>query len=282
MEVEAAAPALATRLLPPRPSASCRYGTAYTTLLLLMTASLALIAVTLANVLRTSSAATTTSAFATPSAGPPMVGVAPRVLIVYHSVSGGTRRLANLTAGGARACCNASVLVVDVTTLDVSDQSATATLVSTADAIILGSGVYNGGMHPRLAAWLVSWPNLKAGSEVELDLQWTVGDAICTSGGYSSGAQPTLWAMQRALQTFNAVYAGGTSWRSGSGACAIIEGDAGAAGIGAEDAAEAQKLGYRAAMLASVLRSGGRELRRRHLDPFDASDAERVRPAWPS
>ena len=79
-----------------------------------------------------------------------------------------------------------------------------------------------------------------------------------------------------------AVYAGGTSWRSGSGACAIIEGDAGATGIGAEDAAEAQKLGYRAAMLASVLRSGGRELRRRHLDPFDASDAERVRPAWPS
>ena len=177
------------------------------------------------------------------SAASPLIGRAPNVLIAYHSVNGGTRQLANFTAGGALACCNSTVLMIDVATLNVSNIDGTRALLEQADAIILGSGVYNGDMHPVLSNWLVHWP--RTGS---LDLSWTVGDAICTSGGYNSGAQPTLWSMQRALQTFQAIYAGSTSWHSSSGACAIVLGNSGANGIDAEGAKLAQYVGYRAAM----------------------------------
>jgi len=72
------------------------------------------------------------------------VGEAPNILIAYHSVSGGTEQLVNFTAGGALQCCNATVITVDVATLDPNDTVATAELLNSADGIILGSGVYNG------------------------------------------------------------------------------------------------------------------------------------------
>ena len=67
------------------------------------------------------------------------------------------------------------------------------------DAILLGSGVYNGNADWALMQWLQEWP------VDELNLAWTVVNAFCTSGGAVAGAQPLLWSLQRAFQTMNGV-----------------------------------------------------------------------------
>lgn len=216
--------------------------------------------------------------------GAPVVGKAPRVLVAYYSVSGATQWLANMTAEGALLFPGCSVLLVDVASLAIDDANATTRLLSSADAVILASGVYNGDIHPSLMAWLAAWPKIDDAT----DLSWVVGSAICTSGGYVSGAQPALWTMQRALMTYQAVYAGGPDWRSGMGACAMVRSDPatdstlGACGIDAESTELAQELGYRVAMLASVLTGGGEVVRAASSDPFDYADPARVQPKWPS
>jgi hypothetical protein len=119
-----------------------------------------------------------------------------------------------------------------------------------------------------------------------LDLSWTVGSAICTSGGYATGAQPALFSMIRALQTFNVVYAGGTSWKSGTGTCAIVVGsdnnNAGGMQNVDEVAELAQYQGYRVAMLASQLKAAKRTVRRENSDPFDYNNPDRRTIRWPA
>ena len=102
--------------------------------------------------------------------------------------------------------------MLEVSKLDRTNITYTTQLLNWADALIVGSGVYNGDMHESLLGWVQSWPQVGG-----IDLSWTVGNAFCTSGGAVAGAQPTLWSMQRAMQTFNAIFAGGTSWSSGTG-----------------------------------------------------------------
>jgi len=133
-----------------------------------------------------------------------------------------------------------------------------------------------------MSNWLTTWPNSHSGDTM-LDLSWTVGDALCTSGGYATGAQPTLYSLQRALQTFNAMYAGGTSWRSGTGICAIVDGSDGAVGMEnvSEVAKYAQYLGYRVAMMASQLKVAKAAIRAANQDPFDYSNPDRPDIQWP-
>jgi hypothetical protein len=111
-----------------------------------------------------------------------------------------------------------------------------------------------------------------------------VTDAICTSGGYATGAQPTLYSMVRALQTFSAIYAGGTPWRSGGGVCAIVEGfNTGASGMqNVEEVAKlSQYLGYRVAMLSSQMKAAKKAVRMRNADPFDYGNPDRLIVTWP-
>lgn len=64
----------------------------------------------------------------------------------------------------------------------------------------------------------------------------------------------------RALQTFSAIYAGGTSWRSGGGVCAIVE---------------------RVAMLSSQMKAAKKAVRMSNADPFDYGNPDRLKVNWP-
>lgn len=217
--------------------------------------------------------ASTSTAIDSPSLS---IGEPPNILIAYHSEAGGTRQLANFTAGGVLQYPNATVIQIDVEKILDWDANQTLALLNSADGIILGSGVYNGDVHFIMNQWLQAWPR-------ELDLSWTVTDTICTSGGYATGAQPTLYSMIRALQTFSAIYAGGTSWRSGGGACAIVEGSIGAKGMqNVEEVAKlSQYLGYRVAMLSSQMKTAKRAVRISNADPFDYGNPDRLKVNWP-
>ena len=203
-------------------------------------------------------------------------GDPPNILIAYHSRSGGTRQLANFTAGGVLQYPNATVIQIDVEEILDWNATETVTLLNSADGIILGSGVYNGDVHSIMNQWLQSWP-------LELDLSWTVTNTFCTSGGYATGAQPTLYSMIRALQTFSAIYAGGTQWRSGNGVCAIVEGSDGASGMqNVEEVAKlAQYAGYRVAMLSSQMKAAKKAVRMSNADPFDYANPDRLKVNWP-
>jgi hypothetical protein len=89
--------------------------------------------------------------------------------------------------------------------------------------------------------------------------------------------------MIRALQTFSAIYAGGTGWRSGSGVCAIVEGSNGASGMSnVEDVAKlSQYLGYRVAMLSSQMKAAKKAVRMSNADPFDYTNPNRLKVNWP-
>jgi hypothetical protein len=79
------------------------------------------------------------------------IGEPPNILIAYHSEAGGTRQLANFTAGGVLQYPNATVIQIDVEKILDWDANQTLTLLNSADGIILGSGVYNGDVHSIMA-----------------------------------------------------------------------------------------------------------------------------------
>ena len=58
-----------------------------------------------------------------------------------------------------------------------------------------------------------------------LDLSDRFLGTFCTSGGYVSGAQPTLNALARILMTFGASHIGGGNWKSGQGVCGMVKDD---------------------------------------------------------
>ena len=248
---------------------------------------------------RTTTVTSTTSTTSTASSSVPQD--TPRVLIVYSSRSVATKSLAEYIAGGVQQfeAPDGMALEADVMNVtevphaqlptsqsaNVADANATALVdfLQSYAAIMLGSGVYNGLMDADLSEWTEEWP------VNSLDLSWTVTNAFCTSGGPTSGAQPMLYDLQRVLQTFNGVFAGGTSWRSGTGVCAVnreTNSTDAVCEISAEDAKLATYLGARTAMLASALWPQKKAYRQANSDPFDYSNENRsrivVKPTPPS
>lgn len=195
-------------------------------------------------------------------------------LIVYASTSGSTAALADVVAAGARAYPESIVRVADVSELLTLTEKETAALLTAQDAIILGSGVYNGDASYLLLDWLqVNWP--KTGS---IDLSWVLGNAFCTCGGANTGGTDTLQSMYRAMATFQVSYAGGTSWRSSQGSCAVVGKDLhGACAIDAEDRKLAYYLGYRTMMLAKAMAKEKAIVRASGSDPFDYANRSRPR-----
>jgi len=139
----------------------------------------------------------------------------PNILIVYagHDADGATATLAALIAQGA-ATRHAAVATVkraeDATTADVL----------AADAVVLGSGVYNGDVEPAMLVFLDETIEVAGGHAV--DLHTKVGGAFCTSASYVTGAQPTLNTMIRQLMTLGAAIVGSGSWHASQGVCGMV------------------------------------------------------------
>eukprot|EP00566_Odontella_aurita_P011915 CAMPEP_0113547616 /NCGR_PEP_ID=MMETSP0015_2-20120614/12454_1 /TAXON_ID=2838 /ORGANISM="Odontella" /LENGTH=390 /DNA_ID=CAMNT_0000448189 /DNA_START=77 /DNA_END=1249 /DNA_ORIENTATION=+ /assembly_acc=CAM_ASM_000160 len=87
--------------------------------------------------------------------------------------------------------------------------------VMNADAVLVGSPVYNGNTHPDVQTWINYW-------RIESDLSRKIGGAFVTAGGMHSGAEGTLMSLMRSMMVFRMMTVGGDTWDSPFGAAATV------------------------------------------------------------
>ena len=132
----------------------------------------------------------------------------PSVLIVYYSVTGHTRTMAEAVAEGAL-----SVEEVDVILLSV-DQATTDDVLS-AGAIIIGSPVHNANVAPAIQTFMNRWPFEDA------PLAGKIGAAFVTAGGISAGEELVQLSILHSMLIFGMIVVGGPDWTQPFGASAV-------------------------------------------------------------
>ena len=130
------------------------------------------------------------------------------VLVAYYSEQGHTKELAEAVAGGAAK-------ELDVTVVLKSVKEATAKDVLAADAIIVGSPVFNGAVAPPVQEFINSWPFKNA------PLKDKIGAAFATGGGISAGEEFVQMSILRSMLVFGMIVAGGPDWTTAFGASAV-------------------------------------------------------------
>ncbi len=132
----------------------------------------------------------------------------PNILIVYYSAEGHTQQMAEAVARGAR-----SLQVVNVRLRTVSE--ATNEDVLWADAIIVGTPVYNANVAPQAQEFINRWPFENA------PLRNKLGAAFVTGGGISAGEEATQLSLIRSMLIFGMIVVGGPDWTTPFGASAV-------------------------------------------------------------
>ncbi len=133
---------------------------------------------------------------------------AQNILITYYSKTAHTQSLAEEVAKGAQ-----SILGVQVK-LKRIDQTTTKDLLD-ADAIIVGSPVYNANLAPELVQFMSTWPF--EGNP----LKDKIGAAFVTAGGMSAGEELAQVNILQSMLVFGMIIVGGDDWTSAFGASAI-------------------------------------------------------------
>ncbi|PWN08191.1 flavodoxin family protein [Rhodohalobacter mucosus] len=139
------------------------------------------------------------------------------VLIAYHSETGNTEMMARSVADGARSVDGIQVLLkqsADVTETDLKN----------ADAIIVGSPVYNAAITPEISRFIASWPF--EGSP----LKDKIGAVFVTGGGISAGEELAQTGVLQSMLIFGMIVVGGPDWTQAFGASAITSEEPFAAG----------------------------------------------------
>ncbi len=131
------------------------------------------------------------------------------VLIAYYSKEGHTEKLALAVEKGVLSTEQKAVLksVEMVTEKDLLE----------ADAIIVGSPVYNANVAPEVQAFINSWPF------EGVPLKNKLGAAFVTAGGVSAGEETAQLSILRSMLIFGMVVVGGPEWTQAFGASAIHE-----------------------------------------------------------
>jgi len=168
------------------------------------------------------------------------------ILIVYYSVTGHTRTMAEAVAQGAKAVAGTQVTLVPV-------QDATPAGVVDYDAIILGSPVYNANVAPEIQSFINSWPFRGT------PLRDKIGAAFVTAGGISAGEEEVQLSILHSMLVFGMIVVGGPEWTSAFGASAVTDEAPFAAASENGQVAEqflekGRKLGQRVAELAGRLK----------------------------
>jgi NAD(P)H dehydrogenase (quinone) len=132
----------------------------------------------------------------------------PSVLIAYYSQGGHTRIMAEAVAKGARSVGDVNVKLLTVAETTKED-------VLAADAIIVGSPVYNANVAPEVASFLNRWPFEGT------PLRDKIGAAFVTGGGISAGEELAQLTILHSMLIFGMVVVGGPEWTSPFGASAI-------------------------------------------------------------
>ena len=154
-----------------------------------------------------------------------------KVLIVYDSRSGNTKKMAHAIAKGAKKK-NADVNVKKVEETSIKD-------LLDHDAIIMGSPTYYGVMSGRLKELI------DQSVEVHGKLEGKVGAAFTSSGGTATGAETTLLSMIQAMLVHGMIVQG-TSANKHYGSAAV-------GSPNERDLEDCKELGKRVATLAQKL-----------------------------
>jgi NAD(P)H dehydrogenase (quinone) len=140
------------------------------------------------------------------------IGQTKSVLIAYHSVNGHTAKMANSIQKGILESSDIKVIlkpVNDVTRQDLLD----------ANAIVIGSPVYNANPSPEILSFIKTWPF--EGQPLKNKL----GAVFVTAGGLSSGEELVQSSLLHAMLVYGMIVMGGDDWKSSFGASGIHEED---------------------------------------------------------
>ena len=133
---------------------------------------------------------------------------AQNILITYYSKTAHTQSLAEEVVKGASSLPGVQVVLKRI------DQTTTKDLLA-ADAIILGSPVYNANLTPEVVQFMSTWPF--EGNP----LKDKIGAAFVTAGGISAGEELAQVSILQSMLVFGMVVVGGDDWTSAFGASAI-------------------------------------------------------------
>lgn len=170
----------------------------------------------------------------------------PTVLVVYYSVQGHTKAMADAVARGAGSVAGVVVrarTVTEVTEKDLLD----------ADAIVVGSPVFNANVAPEVQAFINRWQFQGR------PLRDKIGAAFSTGSGISAGEELVQLNILHSMLIFGMIVVGGSEWSSAFGASAVTdEGpfkESGGAGVAPIFRQKGEELGKRVAVLALRLKA---------------------------
>ena len=163
---------------------------------------------------------------------------AQNVLVVYaQDPYGQTQQLAESIGAGA---AGAQVKILPVESVNYKRDVA-----EWADALFLGSGVYNGNAKPELLAFINSFDfedDLSGARATRRDasccccstkanlqssrLAGMLGGSFATGGAAGAGLQPVIEQLNRALMGFRVMVVGGDSWQNGEGTAVVTNNSA--------------------------------------------------------
>lgn len=132
----------------------------------------------------------------------------PLVLIAYYSPSGSTKKLAESIGEGARSVEGVEVRLVPIGEVNPQD-------LLDAQAILVGSPVYNANIAPAVQEFINSWPFEGRPMKDKL------GAAFVTGGGISIGEEGVMLDILRAMLIQGMVVLGGEEVEAAFGASAV-------------------------------------------------------------
>jgi NAD(P)H dehydrogenase (quinone) len=132
----------------------------------------------------------------------------PTVLIAYYSQSGNTKTLAHAVEEGAKSVAGVRVLLLPID--QVSNKE-----VLEADAIVVGSPVYNANVAPEVQKFINSWPFEGR------PLKNKLGAAFVTGGGISIGEELVQLNLLHSMLIQGMLVMGGEETEAAFGASAI-------------------------------------------------------------
>ena len=157
-----------------------------------------------------------------------------KILVVYDSKTGNTKKMAIAVAEGARQIKNVEVTVRKVDKTSLED-------LCSSDGIIMGSPTYYGQMSGRLKTFI------DESVKIHGKLEGKVGAAFTSSGGTACGAETTLLSILQAMLVHGMIVQGRPDHKH-YGAAAVDP-------TSEKDIAHCKELGKRVANLVAKLKA---------------------------
>jgi NAD(P)H dehydrogenase (quinone) len=165
------------------------------------------------------------------------------VLVVYHSATGNTEKMAQGVAEGAKAVPGTRVVLKRVGEVATND-------LSSADAVIVGSPVYFANMSGEVKTFFDNW-SLKFDLFKDRKMRNKVGAAFSTGALVSAGKEFTILGILAAMLNNQMIIVSGGG---GFGASATTGPDS--PGVDEKELAAGRDLGKRVAEVAAVVKRG--------------------------